>query len=311
MGETMELLPTQAERKAMALELCSFRGENCHAVKPGGIEKWETYLPLADAALAEAARIFAARPAPLPAPVEEGTRATINALSVTTRALEILLKHHGGHIDSLPGAFGVGDLKLARQAIEEGQGALAAALGAALKPAPTPSSSTGSEPIDVIEQLSYAKMKLVWTNDDGKAVLGIREADEALANAIDFIAAERTLREAAERLASEWQKQAAEAMDQHQAVEERAEAMEKALRPFAAVADEYSDREDDSFEVWRDCHQPVTKVMTRLENFRRARAALAQPTTEGEKSQRSTIGLGGAIDMAEAEERDGFEEGRP
>lgn len=147
-------------------------------------------------------RATAARPAPLPAPVEEGTRATINALSVTTRALEILLKHHGGHIDSLPGAFGVGDLKLARQAIEEGQGALAAALGAALKPAPTPSSSTGSEDVgDWRSLIDDVRADAYVAGAEGRlSETAAAQSSKHLHDTIvDALAAERTLREAAER----------------------------------------------------------------------------------------------------------------
>lgn len=59
------------------------------------------------------------------------------------------------------------------------------------------------------------------------------------------------------------------------------ERLTEALRPFSAVADEYDDREDDAFEVWRDCHEPVTRAMTALRNFRRARAVLSDEETKG------------------------------
>lgn len=56
-------------------------------------------------------------------------------------------------------------------------------------------------------------------------------------------------------------------------VRERDEAR-GALKPYAAVADAYSDREDDRFETWVDCHEPVVKESTKLVHARRARSAL-------------------------------------
>lgn len=42
------------------------------------------------------------------------------------------------------------------------------------------------------------------------------------------------------------------------------------LAPFAAVANAYSDREDDKFETWRDCHEPITREASKLLHFRAA-----------------------------------------
>ena len=48
---------------------------------------------------------------------------------------------------------------------------------------------------------------------------------------------------------------------------------DKALKPFAAIADDYADQEDDDFQVWRDFD--VLGASLPLRHFRRARAALA------------------------------------
>ena len=56
------------------------------------------------------------------------------------------------------------------------------------------------------------------------------------------------------------------------------EALREALEPFAAVADEYDDREDDTFEVWMDAGPVMVRDIRealRLSAFRRARQALA------------------------------------
>lgn len=56
----------------------------------------------------------------------------------------------------------------------------------------------------------------------------------------------------------------------------RCETMAMALKPFAAVADEYSDQEDDSFEVWIDAGpEKIINASFRLRMYRTARAALA------------------------------------
>lgn len=53
--------------------------------------------------------------------------------------------------------------------------------------------------------------------------------------------------------------------------------MREALAPFAAVADEYDDRESDDFEVWKDAG-PVRTIRAtfKLGMYRKARAALNQ-----------------------------------
>lgn len=54
----------------------------------------------------------------------------------------------------------------------------------------------------------------------------------------------------------------------------------EALRPFAAIADEYADDEDDDFQVWRDFD--VLGATLPLRHFRKARSALAALSpTEG------------------------------
>lgn len=61
---------TDADRKAMAYELCSFRGETPHQVlRSTGAERWEQYLPMADAALKLAERLAASRVHPAGEPV--------------------------------------------------------------------------------------------------------------------------------------------------------------------------------------------------------------------------------------------------
>ena len=57
---------------------------------------------------------------------------------------------------------------------------------------------------------------------------------------------------------------------------ELVEALVKALTPFAAVADEYDDREEDSYEVWRDAGpEQLIRESFRLELYRKARSALS------------------------------------
>lgn len=59
----------------------------------------------------------------------------------------------------------------------------------------------------------------------------------------------------------------------------RLERAEEALRPFAAISDDYSAEEDDDFQVWRDFD--VLGASLPLKHFRRARAAL-HPSETGE-----------------------------
>lgn len=52
-------------------------------------------------------------------------------------------------------------------------------------------------------------------------------------------------------------------------------ALREALEPFAAVANEYDDAEDDDFEVWRDAGpERAVRASFKLDNYRRARKAL-------------------------------------
>jgi len=53
---------------------------------------------------------------------------------------------------------------------------------------------------------------------------------------------------------------------------EPSEEMVEALRPFADIANEYDDAEDDDFQVWKDFD--VMGASLPLKHFRRARAAL-------------------------------------
>lgn len=63
------------------------------------------------------------------------------------------------------------------------------------------------------------------------------------------------------------------------ALRERIERLEEALKPFAAVADEYSDSEDDDFEVWVDAGPiKLIRYTFRLDMYRAARAALTTPS---------------------------------
>jgi hypothetical protein len=61
--------------------------------------------------------------------------------------------------------------------------------------------------------------------------------------------------------------------------EARADRLEKALEPFAAVADEFSDAEDDTFEVWRDFNIPEIREASKLKHFRRARTLTGKERT--------------------------------
>lgn len=74
------------------------------------------------------------------------------------------------------------------------------------------------------------------------------------------------------------------------------EALREALEPFAAVANEYDDREDDTFEVWMDAGPVMVRDIRealRLSAFRRARQALAasspSPAQGGESGHVGTI----------------------
>jgi hypothetical protein len=54
--------------------------------------------------------------------------------------------------------------------------------------------------------------------------------------------------------------------------------LREALEPFAAVADEYDDSDDDHHEVWMDAGpQRLIRASFRLELYRRARQALGRP----------------------------------
>jgi Rad3-related DNA helicase len=70
-------------------------------------------------------------------------------------------------------------------------------------------------------------------------------------------------------------RRAREAVAATQAAEARVRELEAGLRPFATIADEYTDQEDDDFQVWKDFD--VLGATLPLRIFRRARALL-QPT---------------------------------
>jgi hypothetical protein len=64
------------------------------------------------------------------------------------------------------------------------------------------------------------------------------------------------------------------------------EAMRSALEPFAAIADEYDDSDDDAHEVWIDAGpEKVIRGSFALRNYRLARAALiaSRQSTSGER----------------------------
>lgn len=63
-----------------------------------------------------------------------------------------------------------------------------------------------------------------------------------------------------------------EAIDTFLAAEQAREEEREALEPFAKIANEYDDREDDRFEIWKDAHEPSTRIT--LGQCRRARAAI-------------------------------------
>jgi hypothetical protein len=67
-------------------------------------------------------------------------------------------------------------------------------------------------------------------------------------------------------------------LDRLDAAERALGEAEEALKPFAAVADAYSESEDPWFETWRDCHEPAVKAASTLNHFRRARTALSHIT---------------------------------
>ena len=64
-----------------------------------------------------------------------------------------------------------------------------------------------------------------------------------------------------------------------QALKSRIADLEQALEPFATIANQYSDSEDDEFEIWRDFHPMVRELRITLGKFRKARAVLE--TKEG------------------------------
>lgn len=126
------------------------------------------------------------------------------------------------------------------------------------------------EAADRIETL--ARENAALRDDDAKMQL-LHQQEYQL------IAAERKVAELeAEREA--WAKNALGNDDCRQMWQSRAEAAEadkarlsEELRPFAAVADKYSDAEDDDFQVWLDFD--VLGAMLTLRHFRAARAALS------------------------------------
>ena len=48
--------------------------------------------------------------------------------------------------------------------------------------------------------------------------------------------------------------------------------VKEVLEPFAKVATAFAEAEDDTFETWRDCHEPAVKEASKLRHFRAARA---------------------------------------
>jgi hypothetical protein len=69
---------------------------------------------------------------------------------------------------------------------------------------------------------------------------------------------------------------AAEAADTIEALRSQLAEAREALKPFAEIANEYTDAEDDTFQVWRDFD--VLGATLPLRNFRRARAVLSTPS---------------------------------
>ena len=57
-----------------------------------------------------------------------------------------------------------------------------------------------------------------------------------------------------------------------QALRDKVEVLEAALKPFAEIAEAYDEAEDDGFEVWKDFDTLGSSLP--LRNFRKARAAL-------------------------------------
>ncbi|BCH33162.1 hypothetical protein MesoLjLc_50920 [Mesorhizobium sp. L-8-10] len=80
-------------------------------------------------------------------------------------------------------------------------------------------------------------------------------------------------------LGNERDRKAAEAMIA--ALQATQTAKDEALKPFAAIADEYSEQEDDDFQVWNDFD--VLGANLPLRHFRAARCAIAAPRTGGKQ----------------------------
>jgi hypothetical protein len=68
-------------------------------------------------------------------------------------------------------------------------------------------------------------------------------------------------------------------LDQCESLSARVAELAEALEPFAEVADEYDDSDDDHHEVWIDAGpEKVIRAAFSLRNFRRARTALGSST---------------------------------
>jgi hypothetical protein len=77
----------------------------------------------------------------------------------------------------------------------------------------------------------------------------------------------------AERERDELMKAGIDLMDQRDRLEAQLEEARKVLEPFAEVAGEYSDQEDDSHEVWKDAGpDKIIQGSFELRHFRAARS---------------------------------------
>lgn len=49
-------------------------------------------------------------------------------------------------------------------------------------------------------------------------------------------------------------------ISERDALKAECDQLRAALKPFAQIANEYSDDEDDDFQLWQDAHEPASRV---------------------------------------------------
>jgi hypothetical protein len=125
-----------------------------------------------------------------------------------------------------------------------------------------------------VEALSLIAALLAAQTDNTGLAIKLRDTERKLLHELTRAeAAEAALKEAreeAETFRGACATTAGKLMVADRALKETREG----LRPFALISDLYDDREDKSFELWKDMHEPETRVT--LGECRQARALLSK-----------------------------------